>query len=120
MEGPYDPTAAAVDGNVEGNRIGNYTLGNADKQGSLTVGYMGRSDTDLRAETKSNLGKKCYPHFKFSYATSATEAYLKECQNFHGFKDGGAGTDSSCTAIRKLPNLSGQWGVGLAPFVTWV
>jgi hypothetical protein len=86
MEGPYDFTAAAVDGSVEGNRIGNYALGSADKQGSLTVGYVGRSDRDLRAEIKSYLGKKRYPHFKFSYATSATEAYLKECQNFHDFK----------------------------------
>lgn len=86
MNGPFDFTASAVDAKIDDNRIGNYALGTADKQGNLRVGYLGRSDSDIKSEIKSYLGKKRYPHFKFSYASSAEEAYLKECQNYHDFE----------------------------------
>ena len=86
MEGPFDYDADTVDANVEPGRIGNYALGTAGKKRNLgIVGYVGRSDTDLRAEIKSYIGKRIHPHFKFSYANSAEEAYLKECLNFHDF-----------------------------------
>ena len=84
MQGPYPYNAESVDEHVDPDRIGNFALGSADEKGNLTVGYLGRSDDDLRSEIKRHIGEKQYPHFKFSYASSARDAYLKECRNYHG------------------------------------
>jgi len=67
--------------------IGNYALGEIDNAGDFIVGYVGRSDTNLRERLMTHHEDR-YSHFKFSYAKSPQEAFEKECRNFHDF--GGA------------------------------
>jgi len=85
MSGPFDFTSQEIDRRVESKRIGNYALGNMKDDGTtFIVKYVGRSDTYLNAELKARLDKP-YRKFKFSYASSAREAFEKECHNYHDF-----------------------------------
>ena len=91
MGSSYPLTEDEINTRVAKNRIGNYAYGYLNEQGTFIVKYVGRSDTDLHErimhgiqEFKNNPRLK-YERFKFSYATSKEEAYLKECKNFHDF-----------------------------------
>lgn len=84
MDGPFPLTNESIDKRVLKDSIGNYSLGyTKDADGSFIVKYVGRSDTDLNARLKTHVGK--YPDFKFSYSTSAKEAYAKELRNYTDF-----------------------------------
>ena len=100
MNGPYDiwttnaqkelvkNTGNVVDGDI---KIGNYAFGYT-KDGLEYTMYVGRSDgrkdSGLLAEINQqiDLGKAdgC-DVFLYSVADSATEAYVKECQNYHDY-----------------------------------
>lgn len=94
MLGPFPLTDEEVNKRVMENKKGNYAYGyieDKDKKKVFIVRYVGRSDTDLCEEIKSRhkSDKKFTEQdcqcFKFSYASSAKEAYEKECRNFHDF-----------------------------------
>lgn len=82
MEGPYPLTIESIDKRVKKGSIGNYALGYSDGT-SFMVKYVGRSDSDLNKRLKDHVGS--YKEFKFSYASSAKEAYAKELRNYHDF-----------------------------------
>jgi len=85
MKGPYDFTSKGINDNVMKKRLGNYVLGH-EKNGSFTVKYVGRSDTDINRRLHEELnvyGR--LTSFEFSYAKTVKEAYLKECKNYHEF-----------------------------------
>ncbi len=92
MVGPYILTENEVNANIESDRIGNYAFGYLNDKGVFVVRYVGRSDTDLRTRIKHGLTdrninptKYRYEWFKFSYADTPMEAYIKECKNYHDF-----------------------------------
>lgn len=77
-------TGNVVSGDI---KCGNYAFGNDEKDG-FQIFYIGRSDSGLLKEINQQIdnGKanRCN-HFKYSIANSPTEAYEKECQNYHDF-----------------------------------
>ncbi len=89
----YAFTSEDIEEAVTKKSPGNYGLGHIHKEGGLVPKYVGRSDSDLREELRQKLNVKVnnermggkYSRFKFSYAESATEAYERECQNYHDF-----------------------------------
>lgn len=83
MKGPYPLTDEEIDKRITKGRKGNYAYGYKNSEGAFIVKYVGRSDTDLNDRIKHGVGH--YEMFKFSYASSAKEAFEKECQNYHDF-----------------------------------
>jgi len=100
MKGPYEiwteengkkvkNTGNVVPKNV---KIGNYAFGN-QKEDGFHVFYVGRSDDrketglldEINQQIDNGKAKDC-AHFKYSVANSHTEAYEKECQNYHDFR----------------------------------
>lgn len=73
---------------VEEDKIGNYALGEV-RDNKFYPAYVGRSDSDLRAELKAKLTTKSTTRrrFKFSYASSPKQAFDKECRNYHDFNE---------------------------------
>ena len=85
MDGPYKLDAEVIDQKVTKKLTGNYALGKKNDNGTFLVGYVGRSDNDIRNRLKSWIGRTRRPLFKFSYAASAKAAFEKECKNYHDF-----------------------------------
>jgi len=85
MEGPYELDTETIETNVTRTSPGNYALGRKNEEGTFLVGYVGRSDSDVRARLKSWVSETKRPLFKFSYATSPKAAFEKECKNYHDF-----------------------------------
>lgn len=85
MKGPFTFTNDGINDVIQDDIIGNYALGIINDKGGLTVSYVGRSDADLKSELKQRLDTHPHSHFKASSASSAEEAYNKECQNYHDF-----------------------------------
>ena len=96
MNGPYEIWIENENGENEKNtgnivdadiKCGNYAFGNETEKG-FRVFYIGRSDSGLLKEINQRIddGKAdgC-KHFKYSIANSPTEAYEKECKNYHDF-----------------------------------
>ena len=84
----YQLTSDEINRRIGEEKIGNYALGyvKQDERKSFIVCYVGRSDTDLKRRIKNHIGENPkYQYFKFSYATSAKDAYYKECNNWHDF-----------------------------------
>lgn len=82
MNGSYTLSKEEIDKVITKKSAGNYALGYSGKD-SWIVKYVGRSDTDLNDRVKDWVGD--YKEFKFSYASSAQEAYEKELQNYNNF-----------------------------------
>ena len=89
MKGPYKLDIETIEEKVTRTSLGNYALGKKSEKGTFIVGYVGRSDSDVRGRLKEWVGKTRRPLFKFSYATSAKAAFEKECKNYHYFKPSG-------------------------------
>ena len=83
MNGPLTLTANMLNAKVTQRSPGNYALGNITADGRFMVSYVGRSDDDLNSQLHHHVGN--HPMFKFSYASSAKAAFLKECENYHDF-----------------------------------
>ena len=104
MQGPFPFNSESINKNITKSSPGNYALGTANDQGLLSIKYIGRADKDVNERLHDWIGVKNHPQFKFSYAKSAKDAYLKECQNWHDFKptensihpDKPDGTDWKC------------------------
>lgn len=85
MNGPFDFDRSTIDQIVTCTKPGNYALGYV-KDKFFYVQYVGRSDDDVNSRLKSHLNdSQSYSCFMFSYATSAKDAYEKECRNYHDF-----------------------------------
>ncbi|MCF8242580.1 MAG: hypothetical protein K9J16_14475 [Melioribacteraceae bacterium] len=85
MNGPYRLDSETIDEKVTKTSAGNYAFGKKDEEGNFLVGYVGRADKNLNSRLKSWIGKTKRPLFKYSYATSPKDAFIKECNNFHDF-----------------------------------
>lgn len=85
MEGPYKLDSETIKVKVTLTSPGNYALGRESGEEKFLVGYVGRSDSDVRVSLETLVGKTKWPHFKFSYAASAKAAFEKECDNYHDF-----------------------------------
>lgn len=87
MGSPHQLTHWTVDDQVSSGRKGNYALGYMSEEDGTTfiVCYVGRSDSDLNERLHQWVDEERHPVFKFSYAESAKEAFLKECRNYHDF-----------------------------------
>lgn len=85
MEGPYTLDYGTIEAKITRISSGNYALGEKNGGGTFLVGYVGRSDTDVKTRLKSWVGKTKKPLFKFSYASSDKTAFEKECENYHDF-----------------------------------
>jgi len=85
MNGPYKLNTETIEEKVTRTSPGNYALGSKNDEGTFIVGYVGRSDSDVRNRLKSWVGNTTRPLFKFSYATSPKAAFEKECENYHDF-----------------------------------
>lgn len=84
MLGPYPYNADTINSLIQEGIKGNYALGFIEESdNSFVVHYVGRSDDDLRTRIKHSIGR--YSHFKFSQADSISDAYFKECKNWHDF-----------------------------------
>jgi len=85
MKGPYKLDAETIDAKVTRMSPGNYVLGRKNEEGKLFVGYVGRSDSDVRAQLKSRVDRTKDLLFKFSYANSPEAAFEKQCKYYHDF-----------------------------------
>lgn len=86
----YDFNSQTIDKKVKPKLVGNYALGYIGERGGFVPKYVGRSDTDLKAELEKRLSDRefgKYKKFKFSYEDSRKAAYEKECQNYHDFDE---------------------------------
>ena len=82
MNGSYTLSNDEIDRVVTKTSIGNYALGYS-KDSSFYIKYVGRSDDNVNGRLKDWVGH--YKEFKFSYASSAQEAYEKELKNYNDF-----------------------------------
>ncbi len=64
---------------------GNYVLGFKDDSGEFIPRYIGRSDSDLRAEITEKLSTMKYAYFKFSLGNPKI-AFETECAQYHNFR----------------------------------
>ena len=84
MYGPYDFNETDVKKMKE--EIGNYALGHMTKENKFRPEYVGRSDSNLKAELQARLETHGH-HKKFmaSITDSKEKAFNKECKNYHEF-----------------------------------
>ena len=80
MIGPLRLTRENIAYHVTRTSAGNYLLLN--QRGNIR--YVGRSDTNVRDRLLQHVGEG-YAEFKFSYATSAKDAFETECRNYHDY-----------------------------------
>jgi hypothetical protein len=87
LSGPWPLTDDKIDALLKHASPGAYALGRADKDNTLYVEYVGRSDNDLKKRLHDHVGK--YSAFKCDYFESAKAAFAKECHLYHDFKPAG-------------------------------
>jgi hypothetical protein len=83
--GPYSLTRDGVEAAVAaGAHAGAYALGYMGQDGVFYIGYVGRSDDNIRERLKEQAS---LPHsqFFFGYFANAREAYAHECWMYHTF-----------------------------------
>ncbi len=80
MSGPYPLTLKGIDDYVMSAVPGNFLLGEIVKN-HFKAQIVGRADDCLNARLKEQAGK--FPFFKFSYALTRSEAFLKQCRLYH-------------------------------------
>lgn len=86
MGSSYPLDENKIDEKVTTKKIGTYCLGHLKASNNAFVpDYVGRSDTDLNKRLKDWVGK--YKRFKFMYHTTKKQAYEKECNLYHDWKD---------------------------------
>lgn len=99
----YHFSDSSIDQYVTQTGPGNFALGYVHDD-IFVVRYVGRSEEDLKTELKSHLCGSTYQRFKFSYACSPQEAFVKECHNYHSF--GGSKKLHNLTHPARGNNLS--------------
>lgn len=81
LYGPFQLKEERIDHNVVADSPGVYALGHT-RHGKFVIAYLGRADTDLRADLKAHTSGP-YHQFKFTYGLSAVDAFEKQCDLFH-------------------------------------
>lgn len=84
MTGPFKLTNEEIEKNIPKMSPGNYALGKSTRD-TFYFSYIGREDINLKERLLTWLDK--YDEFKFTYASSPKDAFLKECKNYHDFGD---------------------------------
>ena len=108
LQGPFSLTAAGIDIAVRKTSGGVFALGSMEGN-TFNIAYVGRSDSDLRAQLKRWIGH--YDEFKFDYFGSPKAAFEKECNLFHDY--GGPTLDNKAHPARakgrrwKCPRCAG-------------
>ena len=82
LRGPFPLTKTSVNENVTRLSPGAYALGRL-KGGVFYIGYVGRSDSDVRDRLHDHVG--AYSRFKYEYYASEKTAFEKECRLYHDF-----------------------------------
>jgi len=82
LKGSYPLTHDKIDEVVKRISPGTYALGYKNDT-SFIIKYVGRSDSDLNNRLHDYIEE--YGRFKYGYATSAKEAFKKECSLYHDF-----------------------------------
>lgn len=85
MNSAYPLDGTTISQKIMDKTPGNYALGRKNNEGEFLVSYVGRSDSDVKDRLQYWAANSDHPLFKFSYASSANEAYEKECRNYHDF-----------------------------------
>ena|SRR5581483_11683740 len=83
LYGPFQLTRQAIDAHLQADSPGVFALGST-RNNLFIVSYIGRADADLKAGLKNHVPGP-YPQFKFTYAVSARDAFLKECELYHEY-----------------------------------
>lgn len=86
--GPYQLDKKTVDEKVSTTAptsAGNYALGKWGPSGTFSPHYVGRSDSDINERLNYWVENSKHTLFKFSYASTTKEAYIKECRNYYEF-----------------------------------
>lgn len=83
LYGPFQLTEKGIESNLQAKSPGVYALGDT-KDNLFIVRYVGRADADLKAGLKTHVSGP-YPQFKFTYALSARDAFLKQCELYHDY-----------------------------------
>ena len=81
----YHFQAEVIEHVVVAGQPGNYVLGEKDETGEFYPKFIGRSDTDVKAELRSKLGVLNYGFFKVANS-GPNNAYDLECAQYHGFR----------------------------------
>jgi len=84
MRGPYDLNARKIDEVVRPYVPGVFATGYTKETGAFVVRYIGRSDSDVRAELKAQ-GYDETARFKWIEAPSQREAFEMQCRLYHDF-----------------------------------
>ena len=79
LHGPYQ--LSAYDDSIHSGEVGVYVFVDARK----TPRYVGRSDTDLGKRLSQWVG--VYERFYVEYHTSSRNAYLRECELYHQYRN---------------------------------
>ena len=87
MQGPFFFFRSIVDLVVNRPAAGTYRLCEKDEQQQLIVRRVGRADTDLRVELLKHTADQTRLVFFFEYAAGPWEAYTRECQEYHEFRE---------------------------------
>lgn len=82
--GPYPLTTKGVEENIPVKSPGVYALGST-RANTFYITYVGRSDEDVAARLKNHVALPD-PQFKFTYASSAVDAFEKECELYHEYR----------------------------------
>ncbi len=81
LYGPFQLTEKGIDSNLQSKSPGVYALGQT-KDDLFIVRFVGRADADLKTGLRGHLAGP-YRQFKFTYALSPRDAFLKECELYH-------------------------------------
>ena len=83
LYGPLHLTEDSISAHVQAESPGVYALGHV-RAALFIVSYVGRDDADLRMRLKTHLTGP-YQYFKFAYALSPRDAFLKQCELYHDY-----------------------------------
>jgi hypothetical protein len=90
LHGPHKLNSRTVSLVVTGVGPGAYALGRANADGLLeSIGYVGRSDSDLAARLQQHAAEGAYPDFKYGFLKTPRAAFEKECHLYHDFTPSG-------------------------------
>jgi hypothetical protein len=83
LYGPFQLTERGIDAHLQPESPGVFVLGYL-RDSLFIVSYVGRADADLRTGLRMHLSGP-YHQFKFAYALSAPDAFLKQCELYHDY-----------------------------------
>ena len=82
LYGPFQLTEQGIETHLQNDSPGVYALGNT-RNNLFLVSYVGRAE-DLKERLRSHIPGP-YHQFKFAYALSRVDAFVKQCGLYHDF-----------------------------------